>query len=124
MLEHFYKKYFVGILTSNTTENVEHFLHKHGLKQFFSDVRSEFQVFGKHTSLKKIVRFHKIKKQQIIYVGDETRDIEASNKARIKSVGVTWGFNSEQALSRFKPFGIANSPQDIVNYVDKYFGVQ
>lgn len=121
MLKEFSEKYYVGILTSNTTENVEHFLLKHNLKQYISDVRSEFQVFGKHISLKKIIKSHKIKNHQIIYVGDETRDVEASNRAKLKSVAVTWGFNSEKALKKFNPYGIANSTQEIVSLVNAYF---
>jgi len=121
MLEKLSKKQFIGILTSNTVDNVDHFLVKYDLKKYVSDVRSEFQVFGKHKSIKRIIKFHKIKKKQIIYVGDETRDIEASNKARIKSVAVTWGFNSEKALKKFNPLGIANSTNDIIYFVNKHF---
>ncbi len=121
MLKEFSEKYYVGILTSNSVENVEHFLEKYDLKQYVSDIRSEFQVFGKHKSLKKIISFHNIKNSQLIYVGDETRDAEACNKAKVKSVAVTWGFNSEKALKKFSPNLIANSTQEIVDFVNDTF---
>jgi len=123
MLKLFAEKYYLGILTSNNVDNVEHFLDKYGLRSYISDIRSEFQLFGKHNSLKKIISHHNINKKQIIYVGDETRDIEATNKAKIKSVAVTWGFNSDKALKRFKPDKIAYTTEDIISFVESIYNV-
>lgn len=114
-------KYYIGILTSNSVDNVQIFLKNHNLIDYISDIRSEFHLFGKHNSLKKIISKHKISKDRIIYVGDETRDIEASKKIGIKIIAVNWGFNSEKALRKYNPDKIANSTNDIVDFIDEYF---
>ncbi len=122
MLSSLSKKYYVGILTSNTVENVNHFLKNHNLTEYISDIRSEFQLFGKHTSLKKIISKKKINKADIIYIGDETRDIEAANKTKIKSIAVSWGFNSEEVLIKYNPSFIASSLEEILISVEELFG--
>ncbi len=121
MLKTLSSKYYIGILTSNSVDNVEIFLKNHNFIDYISDIRSEFHLFGKHNSLKKIISKHKISKDRIIYVGDETRDIEASKKVGIKIIAVNWGFNSEKALKKYNPDKIANSTNDIVDFIDEYF---
>lgn len=121
MLEVLSKKYFLGILTSNTVETVNHFLENFNLRTYVSDIRSEFQLFGKHMSLKKIISKNKIKHEDIIYIGDETRDIEAANKIKINSIGVTTGFNSQVVLSKFKPNFIVSCADEIIEKVEEIF---
>jgi phosphoglycolate phosphatase len=115
------EKYFIGILTSNTVENVKHFLKNHNLQEYISEIRSELHIFGKHNSLKRIISRKKIDKKDFVYVGDETRDIEATKKAKITSIAVSWGFNSEEILLKFSPDYIAHQPTDILRFVDKIF---
>ena len=64
-----------------------------------------------------ILRQKQLKTQDVIYVGDETRDIEASKKAHIKVVSVTWGFNSEKALVKQNPDFLIHHPLELVEVV-------
>ena len=48
-----------------------------------------------------------------MYVGDEDRDIIASKKVNIKTIAVTWGFNSKEKLSREKPDYLVDSPMQV-----------
>lgn len=121
MLKTITQKYKVGILTSNSVDNVNNFLERHNLTHYISEVRSEFQVFGKHLSLRKIISKLKIDKKDMIYVGDETRDMEATKKMKIKSIAVTWGINSEVALKKYNPTYIAHTPEEVAKYVESYF---
>ncbi|MBN2892251.1 MAG: HAD-IA family hydrolase [Bacteroidales bacterium] len=121
MLKELSLKYKVGVLTSNSVENVQKFLTKNDTIKYVSDIRSEFQVFGKHLSLRKIISKYKIDKKDFIYVGDETRDIEATKKVKISSIAVTWGINSEDVLRKFKPTFVAHTPADVVSFVNSVF---
>lgn len=115
------KKYFLGILTSNSTKNVNYFLSMHNLSKYFSDVRSERKLLQKDKALKKIIKYHGIKSQQIVYVGDETRDIVAASKVHIKNIGVTWGLNSKKALIDKSAYKIADTPSEIPEIIEKCF---
>ncbi len=121
LLEELSKDYFIGILTSNTVENVRHFLENHSLTTYISDIRSELHIFGKHKSLKRIISRKKIRKSDFVYVGDETRDIEATHKASITSIAVSWGFNSAEILEKFKPDYLAHTPAEILDFVRQIF---
>ncbi len=46
-------------------------------------------------------------------MGDETRDIEAAKKSKIKIVAVTWGFNSSNVLAQHQPDFLIDIPQQL-----------
>jgi len=121
LLKELSSKFYIGILTSNTVENVTRFLKNHNLHQYISDIRSELQLFGKHVALRKILNSHNIEKESLIYVGDETRDIDATKKLNICSIAVTWGFNSRVALEKIKPTFMADKVSEILDFVNKVF---
>ncbi|NEO27656.1 MAG: HAD-IA family hydrolase [Kamptonema sp. SIO4C4] len=101
--------YKLGILTSNIQENVNIFLQKNHLSELFEFVHSGNTLFGKDRLLKKIFQQYDINPDTTVYVGDETRDIEAAKNSGIRGVAVTWGFNSREILAEHEPdFLIAN----------------
>jgi phosphoglycolate phosphatase len=109
----------LGIITSNSQENVVEFLRMNQLDNLFEFVYSGVTIFGKTTIINNVLRQKQIKLQETIYVGDETRDIEASKKANIRVVAVTWGFNSQEALSKQKPDFLINHPSELLNVVNQ-----
>lgn len=106
----------LGIMTSNSKDNVVKFLEVYNLTNEFDFIYSGKNVLGKHRVLKNILKRHGLKKEEAMYVGDETRDIRAAKKAGISGVAVTWGFNSAEALKKEQPDFIAESPEDLLNY--------
>jgi len=82
----------VGILSSNSKENIKRWLTKKAVNVDW--VRSESTIFGKDKAIVKI------KSENMIYVGDEVRDVEACHKIGVKIVSVTWGYNSKKALKK------------------------
>lgn len=93
----------LGILTSNSVENVEIFLNRHEVRGHFDFIASCRKLQGKAKYLKSIARTYSMKPEAMLYVGDEVRDVKASKKAGVPMIAVTWGFNSEQALRESRP---------------------
>jgi HAD superfamily hydrolase (TIGR01549 family) len=106
--------YFLGILTSNAEENVIPFLKKHGMQGLFSFISSETSLFRKDKSLKKLMKINNLSSEEVIYVGDETRDIEASKKINIKVIAVSWGFNSGEVLAKHNPDFLIHKPSELI----------
>ena len=104
----------LGILTSNSVDNVSKWLELHNMRHFFKFIHTEPNYFSKRYLLKKTMGSYKIDKSRAYYIGDETRDIEAAKKNHIKSIAVTWGYNSETALEKYDPSFIANTPKDLL----------
>ncbi|WP_016950168.1 HAD-IA family hydrolase [Anabaena sp. PCC 7108] len=107
----------LGIITSNSQENVTEFLNCHELGYLFEFIHSGVTIFGKTTIINNVLRQRQIKPQSVIYVGDETRDIEASKKANIKVIAVTWGFNSAEVLLQQKPDFLIDHPSKLLEVI-------
>jgi phosphoglycolate phosphatase len=108
----------LGIITSNSKDNVTEFLRINELENLFEFIYSGITIFGKTTIINNLLRQKQIKPEEVIYVGDETRDIEASQKANIKVVAVTWGFNSPEVLAKQNPNYLIRHPSDLLEVVN------
>ncbi len=106
----------LGILTTNSRENVTEFLKNNDL-ELFDFVYSGRAVFGKSRLLKKLMKDKTIPHDDPIYVGDEIRDVEAAKKAGIRVIGVSWGYNSKNALLKAKPDHVIEKPEEIESIV-------
>jgi len=107
----------LGIVTSNSKENVTAFLHKNGLQELFDFIYSAPTIFGKSKVINRIVKTENIKLEDVIYVGDETRDIEAAKKTHIKAIAVTWGFNSKEVLAEQNPDFLIHKPNELIEAI-------
>lgn len=99
-----------GILTSNSVENVEIFLNKHGVRHHFDFISSCRKLKGKAKYLKAIAKTYSVAPGEMLYVGDEVRDVRACRKAGVPIVAVGWGFNSREAL-------VESGPNEVVDNV-------
>ncbi|HSW93679.1 MAG TPA: HAD hydrolase-like protein [Gammaproteobacteria bacterium] len=104
----------MGILTSNSVENVSMWLDLHKMSHFFEFIHTESRYFSKKYLLKKTIKKYKIDKSQAFYIGDETRDMDAAGKNGIQSVAVTWGYNSEKTLLQCQPLFVARNPGNLL----------
>lgn len=102
-----------GILTSNATQNVNLFLDVHGLRSHFTFVSSTSKLTGKAKHLKAIRKTFSLDSREMLYIGDEIRDVKASQKAGIDVAAVTWGFNSRDSLARSEPTHLLDHPADL-----------
>ncbi|MBE9214666.1 HAD-IA family hydrolase [Plectonema cf. radiosum LEGE 06105] len=107
----------LGIITSNSKGNVKEFLKINNMDSLFEFIHTGVTIFGKTTIINNVLRQKQLKTQEVIYVGDETRDIEASKKANIRVISVTWGFNSEEALAKQNPDFLIDHPQELVEVI-------
>lgn len=109
--------YRLYIVSSNSVENINKILSNNELNQYFESIVGGVGVFGKTIALKSTIKKYKIDKTSCIYIGDEVRDIKASNKVGLPVISVTWGFNGEKILTENNPEYIAKTPTDIVKII-------
>lgn len=110
------KHYSLGVLTSNSKKNIEAFLKQNNLN-FFEFIHSEFNIFGKDKALKKIMNSRSLNKEEVLYVGDEVRDIESCKKIGVDIVSVSWGLNAKEVLSRYNPEYLISKPEELLKVV-------
>lgn len=114
LLEKLSKKYKLILLTSNKKTNVNRFLEKEKI-EFFSEKYFKSSLFGKDKILKKIIKKNNLKIEEIIYIGDEIRDIESCKKINCDIISVNWGFNSKELLKKYNPNYIISKPEELID---------
>lgn len=107
--------YTLGIVTSNADDNVREFLKAHGL-EYFDFIHGKSSIWGKKKDLRRLLKKNKLAPTDVVYVGDEVRDIEAAQANDIPVISVAWGFNSASALQR-------KGPSILINSLDELDGV-
>lgn len=106
-------RYKLGILTSNSKDNVSKFLKRNSL-DLFNFIYSGSSIFGKSKVIKDFLKNQNLKPKEIIYVGDEIRDIEAAKRSNIMIVAVSWGANSKQMLKKQNPDFLIDKPEELI----------
>ncbi len=103
----------IGIITSNGRNNVIQFL-KFNQLNIFDYICADVRIFGKSKAIKKTIKLNKLDPSNTFLMGDETRDIEAAKKAGVKSVAITWGFQTGTSLQKENPDYILNNPDELL----------
>lgn len=106
-----------GILTSNAAANVDLFLKAHGLRGLFDFISSTSRLTGKSRHLRAIRRTFSMQAGEMLYVGDEIRDVKASQKAGNPVAAVTWGFNSRESLAAENPTHLLDRPDEFLDLI-------
>jgi phosphoglycolate phosphatase len=108
----------MALLSSNTVENVHLFLTNHKIDSFLW-IEGTSGILNKAKDIKKRLKKHKISTNEVIYIGDEIRDIEAAHNCGLKVIAVTWGFHTAEFLASYKPDYLVNEPKEIVEIVNR-----
>jgi phosphoglycolate phosphatase len=92
----------LAIVSSNSEQNVRRILGSElaGQIAFYGCGAS---LFGKTSKLRSAIRRCNVDRKRTIYVGDETRDIEAARAAGTASGAVLWGYAAPDALLGLNP---------------------
>ncbi|HHW32351.1 MAG TPA: HAD-IA family hydrolase [Clostridiaceae bacterium] len=110
------KGYKLLMISSNSVQNINHFL-KSKNADIFEDIYTSKGLFDKSKSINKLLKKRHLKKEEVIYIGDEYRDIIACKKSRIKIISVTWGYDSKDLLLSRNPDYIVDSPSELYNLI-------
>lgn len=113
--------YKLGILTSNSMINVSRFLENNDLSGIFDFIYSSKSLFGKDRTIRRMLEIEKLLPGSVVYVGDETRDVEASKKSGIPVIAVSWGLHTREILASVHPDQIIDRPDEIFKCVQIIF---
>ena len=106
--------YIMDILTSNRRKNVMKFLFQHRI-DWFDEVESTRAILSKKRRVEKYIRKKGIDPASLYYVGDTTIDVESARHAGAKTVAVSWGLNTSEALSRANPDHLVDAPLQLLD---------
>ena len=104
------------IVTSNSHDNVMKFLELNSLDKYFTEIATGSGLFSKAKHIRRLMKRHGMKRRETVYIGDETRDIQAARLALIKPVAVAWGLNTRRILARQRPAYLIDEPAQILKF--------
>ncbi|HUR55357.1 MAG TPA: HAD-IA family hydrolase [Gemmataceae bacterium] len=107
----------LGVLSSNKEDNIRRCLRANGVEDAFAFVVGYPKLFGKGKALRRIMKAERISPGEVLYVGDEVRDVEASKKARVTVAAVTWGFHAESLLRDNGADHVVTEPRELLELV-------
>lgn len=106
----------LSVVSSNSVENIEAFCARN-CPGVFDHIVSAHSLFGKHRTIKNYLHKYQLKPEEIIYVGDERRDVDACRAIGVEIIAVTWGFDPVELLLGGNPHYVAHNPEDILKIV-------
>ena len=108
------------ILSSNSEENIRAFLKRHSAEDWVEDIYSGGGAFGKASKLRTLLKRTGLRREQIVYVGDEQRDVEACKQVGVKVIAVLWGVDAEPLLRKSEPNHLVERPAEIAECVERW----
>jgi phosphoglycolate phosphatase len=99
------------VVSSNSYENVVKVLGENAA--LFSHFECGSALMGKKKRFKRVLKKLKVDPADVISIGDEIRDLEASKKMDIAFGAVSWGFNDPESFESLEPDHIFHSVSDI-----------
>ncbi len=122
IIRHLAVNHAIAIVTTNSSQNVNAFLVKHGLEGFIHAVYG-VDLPGSKAQKISIARDRLLadtKKESVFMVGDSLSDVYAAKDASVTSVAVTWGHQSLEYLLRGNPDYVVAYPQNLIEIIEQY----
>ncbi len=114
------ENYKLAVISSNTEENIRQALLNNNI-EMIDDVLAA-SIFGKDKVIKSFLKRHSLTASEVLYVGDELRDILACKRAGIKIAWVSWGFDSIEVTEIEKPDFTVHQPMDLLSIAQSIGG--
>ncbi|WP_180234989.1 HAD hydrolase-like protein, partial [Bacillus pseudomycoides] len=93
------------------------FLHNNQIKNI-QEVFCSKNLFGKDKIIKKFLKEKTLTEADMLYVGDEQRDIVACKKVGVNVVWVGWGYDVMETIKEDSPNYMVNTPNEILHIVE------
>ncbi len=99
-----------------TLEVIEKYFRKTSFDIVFGK-KDDYPIKPNPKSAQEIIKMLNLDRGNILYVGDTNTDIETAINAKLKSVGVLWGFRKSEELKEAGADFIVNNANEILNIV-------
>jgi phosphoglycolate phosphatase len=106
----------IAVVTSNAQEAVQRVIGP-GLTASIDHFECGASFFGKARRVEGLLQRSGIAASDAIFIGDETRDIEAAQQAGVAAAAVLWGYAKPSAFDRFAPLPMFSSVEALTSFL-------
>ena len=107
----------LGVVTTNSKQNVRACLGGAGVLPLFDFIHTSTHLFGKHRTLRRLLKQRDLVAQRVCYVGDQGHDVEAARRSRVTAIAACWGYQSRASIQAHGPDFLADTPADIERFL-------
>lgn len=110
------KGYKIAIISSNSEDIIRNFLKRNHIENV-THVLCSSRIFGKDKLIAKFLKGNQLEASEVIYVGDEHRDIVACKKTGVRIIWVSWGYDAIEVVHAEKPDYMVDAPDEILQVI-------
>ncbi len=114
-------RYPLVIISSTPSDLILKFAVRERIMKYFREIMGNDVSTRKVDKIRLLLSQYKVVPENCILVTDTLGDIREAERAGVRSIGVSWGFQSPDTLAQGRPFRIARKPQDLVSAIEDYF---
>jgi phosphoglycolate phosphatase-like HAD superfamily hydrolase len=111
----------LAILSSTGAEIIHDYLVRHGLRTYFAVISGGDGTSGKAARLAELVKASGRSPLNCLMIGDTAMDIRSGKAVGTHTLGVTYGWYSQQRIITEKPTYVAENPVAILSHVEHCF---
>jgi phosphoglycolate phosphatase len=120
VIRHLSADHKIAVVTTNSSQNVNAFLARHGLDSL---IHAVYGVDSPGSKVQKIAMardrlLENPGQEPVFMVGDSLSDVLAAKEASVTSIAVTWGHQSLEHVLRGHPDYVVSSPQDLIGMIE------
>jgi len=102
----------LGFTTSNNRDMTQNFLLNNEMSMFdYTDYTTT--PFSKSKDIRHFIKVNHLQKEDVLYIGDELRDIKAAQKEGIPCIAASWGYDSEELLQSVGTLQVISNPSEL-----------
>ena len=115
-------EWLIGIATNKSLRGLSRGLQHHEIEKFFSIIMTTDNFLPKPNKAMAVHALQKLKIQnsEAFMIGDTVHDIKMGKNAKINTIAVTWGYNTQEELYRENADHIIDGPSDLLKILGKY----
>jgi phosphoglycolate phosphatase len=119
ILETLHRDHFLAIISSNTSGIIRKALEKYNIDSYFQEILGSETAYSKQEKINLAMYLFGIAQDQIYYIGDTAGDVREAQKAGVHPIAVTWGWHSRERIVAAHPDFIADTPTELLSYLEK-----
>jgi len=110
-----------GIVSSNTEDNIRACLRSNGAEDYFRFIVGHSRLAGKRRALRRTIKRFGLVPDEVLYIGDDARDVKAAKAAGTDIAAVTWGISAQHLLAREAPPYSVDTPAQLLSLFEQWF---
>jgi len=108
------KKNSLAIVSSNQTPIIAKFCDKNDILPYFKEILGADIETSKTKKIKNLILRHEVGIENAFYVCDTVGDIQEAKAVNVRSIAVTWGYQTKEELSKASPDFFCERPKKLI----------